>query len=283
MSTPDQEEAPAEDLERQRRGIAGWERFGLGLYLHATILFLFYFLACLWPLVTAGKVGPNEIRLFGLGLGSFTPDIALLWAVGVLGALGGSLHAVGSFVNFIGNRTFVRSWIWFYLARAPVGFGLAVLVYFALRGGLLNATVVAADNGSHTLNPYGVGALAALTGLFSETATLKLKEVFTAMFRPEEVRKNPLSDAAPKVEGFTPPSIPAGSGDTKVTVKGSGFEATDVVAVNGEAVSTKFVSASELEATIPAGKLTAKAKLKVVVRRAGPRAVASEARDIEIT
>lgn len=279
---PDNSPIPSSDLEQQRQGPTRSERLVLGAYLHGAIILLVYLIACFWPVVTAQDAEPRSIKIASFDVGSFTPDLALMWAVGLLGALGGSLHGAGSFVNYIGNRTFVRSWTWFYLARAPVGLGLALLVYMGLRGGLLNPAA-STDQASKALNPYGMGALAALTGLFSETATLKLREVFTALFRPEEVRKNPLEAAAPTVTETEPKTVKKGAGDTEITVRGSSFEASDTVMADDQTLATTFVDATSLKATIPASMLTAKRDLKIAVRRAGPGGVVSGTVTFEVS
>lgn len=269
--------SPDEDFKRQSQGLGPAGRLILGTYLHGLLVFLVYLLARLWPIVTlTTKDAGAPLLVFGRQISTLTPDLALLWAVGVLGALGGSLHAVGSFVNYIGNRVFVRSWIWFYVARAPVGLGLAVLFFFAMRGGLLT------NSGSEALNPYGMGALGALTGLCSEIATHKLREIFTTAFRPAETRADPVTANAPRLLAVRPPSISVGSGDTEIAVAGGGFTDTDVVMLDGAALATTFVSDTELTAKIPAARLATTAALHVMVRRSGPRGVASEPFTIEV-
>jgi IPT/TIG domain len=279
MSTAIAGSAAVPVTDPQSLGPNAATRFFLGAYLVAGLLMLAYLLACLWPAVLLTEAASTRpVTIFGREVAKLDAELALLWAVGVLGALGGTLHAVGSFVNYIGNRTFVRSWTWFYIARGPVGFGLALLFYFALRGGIVSVSTAT----SSTLNPYGVGAIAALAGLFSEIATLKMREVFTALFRPEDDRKNPLSDAAPSVGPIEPSSADAGAPETSIIVSGTNFEATDGVTVDNEPVATTFVSATELRARIPAAKLAKPAKLEVVVRRTGPKGVTSRPVTFEV-
>lgn len=62
--------------------------------------------------------------------------------------------------------------------RPFIGSALALLVYFAARGGLISGNAGAKD-----LSPYGIGALAALAGMFSKQATDKLREVFENLFK----------------------------------------------------------------------------------------------------
>jgi ABC-type transporter Mla maintaining outer membrane lipid asymmetry permease subunit MlaE len=99
--------------------------------------------------------------------------------VAIAGALGGYIHLSTSFVDYIGNRRFYASWKWWYGLRPFIGSSLAIIVYFAARGGL-----VAGTNGASTLSPYGIAAMAGLAGLFSKQATDKLREVFDTLFKP---------------------------------------------------------------------------------------------------
>jgi MYXO-CTERM domain-containing protein len=83
-------------------------------------------------------------------------------------------------VDYVGNRKFVKSWTWWYLLRPFIGVALALLVYFAIRGGLISGST-----GADSLSPYGIAALAGLAGLFSRQATDKLREVFETMFKAD--------------------------------------------------------------------------------------------------
>jgi len=106
----------------------------------------------------------------------------------VAGALGSYIHLTTSFTDYLGNRQFVSSWKWWYVLRPFIGSALAVIVYCAVRGGLISGGAGAGD-----LSPYGVTALAGLAGMFSKQATDKLKEVFEDLFKAEKPpRADPL-------------------------------------------------------------------------------------------
>jgi hypothetical protein len=237
----------------------------LGFYLCLMMLLLLLMIGAVWR----GVVQPGDP---GSEAGRMARELGLIWAVLLLGALGGSLHALGSFTLFVGNRNLVRSWIWWYTARAPVGAALALIIYFAVRGGLMGA----GGDASASLNPYGVGALACLSGLFSEKATLKLKELFDAIFSVRDNRKDALGDAGPEItRPAQPDRIAVGSADTVVTLAGEGFAPTDRVWLGGRELATTFVSPKEIQATLPAADLKTPATLKLRVKRAGPRGIAS--------
>ena len=118
--------------------------------------------------------------------GSGASEGAVLTMVILLGALGGSLHLVGSLVKYVGNRQLRRSWLLHYLAMPIVGAALAPMVYMLLRVGLVSPSGASGDaSGIANLNLIAIYAFAALTGLFAKTATEKLSEVFSTLFRTE--------------------------------------------------------------------------------------------------
>lgn len=102
------------------------------------------------------------------------------------GALGSFIHAASSFSNYVGEAKIEKSWVWWYLLRPPIGMSIALVFYLSFRGGLLNDTPI------ETLNIYGIMTLAALSGLFTDKATLKLEEIFQSLFKPADKRKGRL-------------------------------------------------------------------------------------------
>lgn len=247
----------------------------LGLYLFACVPILILCVASVWP----GAVGLAPID--GLSPDQLKRDreVSLVWSVVLLGALGGSLHGLSSFATYVGNRNLVRSWVWWYSARMPIGGALALIVYLTIRGGLMGTGV----SSSEDLNPYGIGALAFLSGLFSEVATEKLREVFLALFRPGDTKKDGLTDAGPTLTAAPQPAlIKVNAGDTEVTLKGEGFSPTDKVLLDGGELPTTFVSNSEIRGTVPKVRLQTPATLKLSVRRAGPRGISSGVVDLQV-
>ena len=98
------------------------------------------------------------------------------------GALGSLLHAGASFATFAGNRQLVASWVPWYIVRPLLGAGLAAVFYVVLRAGFATTGGAPVANVSH----FTVAAAAALVGLFTQRATVKLREVFDAVFPPRE-------------------------------------------------------------------------------------------------
>jgi hypothetical protein len=109
-------------------------------------------------------------------------EVDLLLLVILSGALGSFLHMAQSFSDFAGNRTLKSSWVWWYALRPFVGAGLALVIYEALRGGLISVGATPGFD-ANGMNPYGLMAGGALAGLFSKDATQKLGEVFSTIFQ----------------------------------------------------------------------------------------------------
>jgi hypothetical protein len=150
-----------------------------GMYFIALNITLIYMLIKLWPPVSdANTVG--DLNLFGYAFRVF-PETRYLLIVGVAGALGSYIHSATSFADFLGNRCLIRSWAWWYLLRPFIGTTLAFMTYFVVRGGLITSGGTSAN-----LSPYGVAAIAGLSGMFSKQATDKLGEIFDTLFKTND-------------------------------------------------------------------------------------------------
>lgn len=113
----------------------------------------------------------------------------MLLLVAVAGFLGNMVHISTSFTTFIGAGQFKRSWLLWYCVKPFTAAALAVIVYFAFRAGFLNS-----NDPGNTLNIYGIMTISAFAGLFTDTATQKLKEIFEVIFQPKEARPDSLKD-----------------------------------------------------------------------------------------
>src|SRR5205085_1802026 len=107
-----------------------------------------------------------------------------------------------------------ESWFTFYSIQPFEGAGIAFLLYLLIRAGFL----VGAGGDVKTVNQFGICAIAGLAGTFSDTAFLKLREVFQTLFKPQDDRGGKLG---PKI---TTTSLPDGIVGTayKQTLQGSG-------------------------------------------------------------
>jgi hypothetical protein len=158
-----------------------WWTALLGLYVSSIYGIMIGALLALWPVVQDGVLQPVA---FWPGPAPAVPlDLRYLLITALCGALGSYIHIATSFTQYSGQRRLVAAWGWWYILRPSIGSGLALLVYFVLRAGLISGSGEAATAG---LSPYGVSALAGLSGLFSRQATEKLREVFENLCKTEK-------------------------------------------------------------------------------------------------
>jgi|SRR5579864_1924 len=149
-----------------------------GVYMILLNLVLIYVLAKIWPAKATGALDGDVWLFFGQLHFYLGAETRYLLIVTLTGALGSYIHLATSFADFLGNRRLYASWGWWYLLRPFIGMALAIILYFAVRGGL-----VAGTSGADNLSPYGVAAIAGLAGMFSKQATDKLREVFETLFK----------------------------------------------------------------------------------------------------
>lgn len=154
---------------------------GFCIFLISQIIFL-------WPTENL-----NKFEWFGLYL-NLEQRLFVLVVLG--GALGSFIHVTSSFIDFLGNRTIVYSWIPWYIMRPFIGSGLALIFYILLRAGLFsNLSLGEANTEKININPFGLMAIACLAGLFSKQATDKLREVFETLFQIKKgvLRADPMN------------------------------------------------------------------------------------------
>ena len=137
-------------------------------------------------------------------------DVQLLLLVIFAGALGSYFHAMKSLADFIGNQTLTSSWFWWYVTRPFMGMSLALVFYSVLRGGF----VMGSPADAKVVNPFGVLAIGALVGMFSDKAAQKLGEVFDVIFKAGDPRTGKLD--APVIARLEPSTVTVG--DTKPVV-----------------------------------------------------------------
>ena len=173
-------------------------------------------------------------------------DERLIFLVIIAGAIGSYIHSATSFADYVGNRKFASSWIWWYALRPFVGVALALIFYFVVRAGFLTG-------GANDVSPYGVASMAALAGMFSKQATDKLEEVFTTLFRPapgkgDAKRGDKLT--APTISGLLPKEGSA-AGGTVVTITGTGFVDKPAVKFGDQSGAVTFENATTIKVITP--------------------------------
>ncbi len=102
------------------------------------------------------------------------------------GMLGATIRAVYSFFKHIGLQDFSFLWTWFYILVPFIGGALSLVIYFVIRGGFYGSSF----GKGVVLNLFSFAALGTLTGLFTDNAMEKLKQVAVIL----------LADVPPKVE-----------------------------------------------------------------------------------
>lgn len=211
-----------------------------------------------------------------------TIDTALLLLVVVASALGAHVHIATSFATYVGNRRFRWSWLWWYVLRLPIGVALALVFYFAIRGGLLGINA-----GGDELNPYGIAALAGMVGLFSKQAIDKLEEVFDVLFRTragagDDARADK-SSGVPTITAVAPASLPLGTtSPVKLTVTGTGFDEGARAAIGSSPVETTWVSETQLEVEVPVASMATAGPLEIVVTNPGSGGGTSDAFRVDV-
>jgi hypothetical protein len=133
---------------------------------------LLYLLAALWP--AAGFSGAITLFHFSWNVSA---DVRLICLVVVASALGSFIHTATSFAAYAGNRDLHPNWLGWYILRPAIGAALALIFYFAVRGG-----VFAGSAPEENINPFGIAALSGMVGMFSKQATEKLRKVFDTIF-----------------------------------------------------------------------------------------------------
>ncbi|HEY6968828.1 MAG TPA: hypothetical protein VJA94_06480 [Candidatus Angelobacter sp.] len=172
-------EPPIEDFSIAKPMTKG-TRLLFGIYMMALNVLLVYLLIKIWPEKSTQTAAETVALFWNQFHISVTLEIRYLLIVVLAGGLGSYVHAATSFADFVGNRRCYASWAWWYVLRPFIGIALALMVYFAVRGGLIGAST-----GADALSPYGIGAVAGLAGMFSKQATDKLREVFETLFKTD--------------------------------------------------------------------------------------------------
>jgi hypothetical protein len=110
------------------------------------------------------------------------------------GALGTLVHSLRSVYWYVGNRNLVMSWLAMYFMLPFAGSALALVFYLVVRGGFFSP-----QSSFQQTSPFGFAAFAALIGMFSSQAVLKLKEV------AEVLLSKPLGGANARPQGAANP------------------------------------------------------------------------------
>ncbi|MFC5747023.1 IPT/TIG domain-containing protein [Actinomadura rugatobispora] len=194
------------------------------------------------PEATANVV---TVHLFG-AVARMTREECLFVIVMAAGAIGGVVHALRSLYWYVGNRALRRSWLMMYLFLPFVGALLGLIVYLVLRGGLTSPT-----GGSSDVNPYGVTAIAALVGLFSQETAEKLRSVFATLLTPAQAGRD--QALPPQVHSVEPASGPVGA---VVVIRGAGLGSASAVRFGAVDAPVTDAGDDRVQTTVPPGAVT---------------------------
>jgi len=184
-------------------------------------------IACFWPneLPAPGKMGNYSYHGFGVKLvpNSFPGEVIYLNSllfilVASAGFLGSMIHISASFTAFVGAGKFDHKWLLWYVVKPVSAAGLAVIVYFSFRAGLLNGS----GENSASINLYGMMSFAVLTGLFTDVATQKLEEVAKVIFKPKDDRPDKLG-GVPSISNISPDNLRRGETNS-VVIEGENLD-----------------------------------------------------------
>jgi hypothetical protein len=142
------------------------------------------------------------VTIFGWQFG-LEDEQRLLLLVLLGGSLGTLVHSLRSVYWYVGNRDLVMSWMAMYFMLPFAGSALALVFYLVIRGGFFSP-----QSSFQQTSPFGFGAFAALIGMFSTQAVLKLKDVAEVMLSKPSAGANakPQGSITPVVQTPPPPS-----------------------------------------------------------------------------
>jgi len=174
-----------------------WVAAGLATYTSTIFLICTTGLVAIWP-STSAQLSLNSTRSITLpitllgarvSLGPETLLVITMILSGVVGACVFSLYVISLHLGY--SKDFDDAYAAWYLLRAPIGAGLALITYVIIRGGVF--TVGA---GLQDVNFLGVTAISFIVGLFTEHVMVKLHAIADQTF------------------GSAPEDAPSGSGGT---------------------------------------------------------------------
>jgi hypothetical protein len=208
------------------------------------LIFLLFALYPRWDFST--QQWSNSVRI-GSIYRSLDLEIRLILTAAAAGALGAILHALRSLTVFVGNRTLVSSWVFWYLIQPLTGMLAAVIFFFVLR-----ATPLLGSPPQIGKAFFSIAAISALVGMFSDRATLKLSDVFDKVFRsksPFELRKD--ERIPDTVITSIEPASGTEKGGTLVTITGRFTGSTTVLFGGVAGTSVQLIDSTTLFVTTP--------------------------------
>lgn len=136
---------------------------------------LIYAIVQFWPPLADSTEGSQDppVRFLGWTF-ALDGEVRLFVIVSLAGALGSMIHSLRSFAWYVGHRDLRWSWLAHYVMLPFGGAALGVIFYLVFRAGFFTPQASFEDG---QISPFGFAALAALIGMFSDQAVVKLQEV----------------------------------------------------------------------------------------------------------
>jgi len=146
---------------------------------------------------TSPSAQPSTVTIFGYPFELWDEQRLLLLVI-LGGALGTLVHCLRSVYWYIGYRNLVKSWMPMYFMMPFAGAALSLVFYLVVRGGFFSP-----QSSFQQTSPFGFAAFAALVGLFSTQAVLKLKDVAEVLWTKPESGSDarPQQTVTPSVSG----------------------------------------------------------------------------------
>jgi len=148
------------------------------VYLVIISILLLYAIFQFWPHQNQSRSSAQGVY-FLLWQIPISTEMGLLAIVAFAGALGGQIHAIRSFVWYVGNRKLKVSWLVQYISTPFIAASLALIFYFVLR-----AVFIPMKSNAENVNAYGFAGLAGLVGLFSTMVVNKLRRIAGEILGP---------------------------------------------------------------------------------------------------
>ncbi len=147
-----------------------------------------YLVFVIWPTGTNLNTDRtvSAFGIFPLALNAETTYILMVVFASIIGA---TVQAIGSIAQHCSKCDLTSPWAVWYFTRPMVGAGLALALYFVIRGGLLNLSTDAS-----ALSIYGIAGLSGIVGMFTNQATLKLRDVAETLLSTKEVEQRKKAD-----------------------------------------------------------------------------------------
>ena len=159
------------ETEKQIVPMSRQKTLGLMAYFCVLAGLVIYLLIRAWPPETTS--GSSDLVIFGLKF-TVAYEVRLIIIVVLSGALGSTVHGISSLVVYKAKGMLGENWALWYFSRPFIGSPLALIMYLAVRGGLLT--------GFQSINVHSIAGLAGITGMFTYHATTKLRDVLDVLF-----------------------------------------------------------------------------------------------------